>query len=114
MSQTIVIIGASQTGATAALTLRTEGFAGRVILIGAEPQPPYERPPLSIKYLQGEQPLEKVLIRPATYYTERDIELRLGVLASRVDPTTRVVELATGEHVAYDQALIATGCATVS
>lgn len=109
MSETIVIIGASQTGATAAITLRDEGFDGKVILIGAEPHPPYERPPLSKKYLQGEQPLDKVLIRPASYYAERNIELRLGVAARRVDPVANVVELENGERIPYDKVLIATG-----
>lgn len=109
MPETIIIIGASQTGATAAITLREEGFDGRLILIGAEPQPPYERPPLSKKYLLGEQPLEKLVIRPASYYAERNIELRLGVPASRVDPVAGVVELANGERLPYDKVLIATG-----
>ncbi len=109
MPETIVIIGASQTGATAAITLRDEGFDGRVILIGAEPHLPYERPPLSKKYLLGEQALEKMLIRPASYYAEHMIEMRLGIAATRVDPHTKVVELTDGEPIAYDKVLVATG-----
>jgi 3-phenylpropionate/trans-cinnamate dioxygenase ferredoxin reductase subunit len=109
MPETIVIIGASLAGAAAAITLRDEGFAGQVVLIGAEPHPPYERPPLSKKYLQGEQPLEKLLVRPTGYYAERAIELRLGVAAQRVEPSVRVVELADGTRLAYDKVLITTG-----
>ena len=109
MTQTIVIIGANLAGAAAAITLRDEGFAGNVVLIGAEAHPPYERPALSKKYLQGEQPLEKLLMRPASYYAERSIETRFGLLAKRVDPAQKVVELENGERIAYDKVLIATG-----
>ena len=109
MTQTIVIIGASLTGATAAITLRDEGFGGRIILIGAEPHPPYERPPLSKGYLRGEKLLEEFMIRPASFYAERNIETRFGVPASRVDPGEKVVELDNGQRIPYDQVLIATG-----
>lgn len=109
MSETIVIIGASQTGSTAAIVLRDEGFEGRLIVIGAEPYLPYERPPLSKKFLQEGLPVEKLLIRPAAYYEERGIEMRLGVAAKRVDPVAKVVELENGEQIAYDKVLIATG-----
>ena len=109
MTQTIVIIGANLAGAAAAITLRDEGFSGNVVLIGAEPHPPYERPALSKKYLQGEQPLEKLLMRPAAYYAERAIEARFGTLAKRVDPVEKVVELENGERIAYTKVLVATG-----
>jgi 3-phenylpropionate/trans-cinnamate dioxygenase ferredoxin reductase subunit len=109
MSETIVIIGASLAGATAAITLRDEGFAGKVILIGAESHPPYERPPLSKEYLKGEKSLEEIVVRPADHYTERNIETRFGVPAKRVDPNAKVVELDNGERIPYDQVLIATG-----
>ena len=109
MPETIIIIGASLAGATAAITLRDEGFAGKVILIGAEPHPPYERPPLSKKYLQGEKLLEEFTIRPTAFYGERNIETRFGVLAKRVDPREKVVELENGVRIPYDKVLIATG-----
>ena len=73
--QTIAIVGASLTGASAAATLREEGFDGRVVLLGAEPQLPYDRPPLSKAYLRGATPFEKTLLRPAEFYREKDIEL---------------------------------------
>ncbi|MEW5961355.1 MAG: FAD-dependent oxidoreductase, partial [Chloroflexota bacterium] len=88
---------------------RDEGFEGKVILIGAEPHPPYERPPLSKKYLAGEKLLAEITLRPAGYYAERSIETRFGVRARRVDPQAKVVELETGERIPYDRVLIATG-----
>src|SRR2546426_10348171 len=66
MPQTIAIVGASLTGASAAATLREDGFDGRVVLLGAEPQLPYDRPPLSKAYLRGATPFEKTLLRPAS------------------------------------------------
>lgn len=109
MSQTMVIVGANLAGGVAAITLRDEGFDGRVILIGAEPHLPYERPPLSKKYLQGEKSLAEITLRPADFYAEQKIETRLGVRAKRVDPQAKMVELETGERIPYDKLLIATG-----
>lgn len=109
MSQTMVIVGANLAGGVAAITLRDEGFDGRVILIGAEPHLPYERPPLSKKYLQGEKSLTEITLRPAAFYAEQKIETRLGVRAKRVDPQANIVELETGERIPYDKLLIATG-----
>src|ERR687893_1017608 len=109
MSETFVIVGASLAGGRAAATLRQEGFDGTVILIGAEPQPPYERPPLSKEYLRGEFSFEGALVQPPDFYDENDIETRFGVRATRVDATEKVVELDGSEHVAYDKLLIATG-----
>jgi 3-phenylpropionate/trans-cinnamate dioxygenase ferredoxin reductase component len=109
MSETFVIVGASLAGGWAAATLRGEGFDGRVILIGAEPRPPYERPPLSKEYLRGESSFESALVRPPGFYEENGIESRFGVRATRVDAAEKIVELAGGERVAYDKLLIATG-----
>ncbi len=109
MSQTFVIVGASLAGGGAAVTLRQEGFDGRVILIGAEPQPPYERPPLSKDYLRGESSFEQTLVQSSDFYGENGIETRFGVRATRVDPAKKVVELGDGESLAYDKLLVATG-----
>src|SRR4029453_2749168 len=106
---TIAIVGASLTGSSAAATLREEGFDGRVLLIGAEPQPPYDRPPLSKNYLRGGLPFEKTLLRPADFYCERDIEMRLGTMVERVDAEKRTLGLRGGERIEFDQLLIATG-----
>ena len=105
----IVIVGASLAGATAAATLREEGFEGEIRLIGAEPQLPYNRPPLSKGYLRQEESFDAQLVKPAGYYTEQRIELRLGVRATSIDATQKFVELETGEHVAYDRLLVTTG-----
>ena len=107
--QTIAIVGASLTGASAAATLREEGFDGRVVLLGAEPQLPYDRPPLSKAYLRGATPFEKTLLRPAEFYREKDIELVLSTTVTRVDAEKRRLELAGGERLAFDNVLIATG-----
>jgi 3-phenylpropionate/trans-cinnamate dioxygenase ferredoxin reductase component len=109
MSETFVIVGASLAGGGAAVTLRQEGFGGRVVLIGAEPQSPYERPPLSKEYLRGESSIENTLVQPPDFYGENDIETRFGVRARRVNAAEKVVEFDDGEHVAYDRLLVATG-----
>ena len=107
--QTIAIVGASLTGASAAATLREEGFDGRVVLLGAEPQLPYDRPPLSKAYLRGAMPFEKTLLRPTEFYREKDIELVLSTTVTRVDAEKRRLELAGGERLDFDSVLIATG-----
>ncbi len=109
MPETFVIVGASLAGGGAAATLRQEGFDGRVVLIGAEPQPPYERPPLSKEYLRGESSFDRALVQPPGFYDENGIEARFGVRATRVDAAEKVVELDGGERVAYDRLLVATG-----
>jgi 3-phenylpropionate/trans-cinnamate dioxygenase ferredoxin reductase subunit len=106
---TIAIVGASLAGSSAAATLREEGFDGRVLLIGSEPQLPYDRPPLSKNYLRGVVPFEKTLLRPPDFYRERAIEMRLGTTVTRVDPEKRTLELTGGERLEFDQLLIATG-----
>jgi 3-phenylpropionate/trans-cinnamate dioxygenase ferredoxin reductase subunit len=109
MPPPFVILGASLAGATAAATLREGGFDGDITLIGAEPQPPYERPPLSKQYLRGEAPFEKALVHPAAFYDEQRIHTLFGVRATRVEPSERLVHLETGRRVRYDKLLIATG-----
>jgi 3-phenylpropionate/trans-cinnamate dioxygenase ferredoxin reductase subunit len=109
MSGTFVIVGAGLAGGGAAATLREEGFDGRVVLVGAERQPPYERPPLSKEYLRGESSFERALVQPPGFYDENGIETRFGVRATRVDAADKVVELDGGERVAYDRLLVATG-----
>jgi len=108
-SQTFVIVGASLAGAKAAGTLREEGFDGRLILIGAEPERPYERPPLSKDYLQGESEREKAFVHEAGFYAEREIELRTGQTVTGLDPTQREVVLDSGEQLGFDRLLLATG-----
>jgi 3-phenylpropionate/trans-cinnamate dioxygenase ferredoxin reductase subunit len=104
-----VIVGANLAGASAAIALRDEGFDGDIVLIGAEADLPYERPPLSKGYLRGEVPFESFLVRPAAFYQERGIDVRLGVRVTRADVAARRVEYETGERVPYDALLVATG-----
>jgi 3-phenylpropionate/trans-cinnamate dioxygenase ferredoxin reductase subunit len=105
----VVIVGAGLAGGTAAITLRQEGFDGEVTLVGAEPHPPYDRPPLSKAYLRGEAPFADQLVSPEQSYSESRIGLRLGVAATAIDPGKRVVELEGGESLPYDRLLVATG-----
>jgi 3-phenylpropionate/trans-cinnamate dioxygenase ferredoxin reductase component len=105
----VVIVGASLAGATAASTLRDEGFDGDIRLIGAEAQLPYNRPPLSKGYLRREEAFEGQLVKPAAYYADHRIELMLSKRATAIDAKQKVVELEDGERVAYDQLLVATG-----
>jgi len=105
----IVIVGASLAGGTAAVTLRDEGFEGDIVLIGAERQLPYNRPPLSKGYLRGQDRFEDQLVKPASYYAEQRIQLKLGVRATAIDPKQKLVELEGGERVVYDRLLVTTG-----
>jgi 3-phenylpropionate/trans-cinnamate dioxygenase ferredoxin reductase subunit len=104
-----VLVGASLAGATAAATLRDEGFDGRVVLIGAEDLPPYERPALSKEFLRGEQSLEASYVRPPEWYADHEVETRFGTHAVQIDPREREVVLAGGERMPYERLLIATG-----
>jgi 3-phenylpropionate/trans-cinnamate dioxygenase ferredoxin reductase subunit len=108
-TERIVIVGANLAGGATATTLRTEGFDGPLTMIGAEAWAPYERPPLSKGYLRGEEEREKAFLHPDAWYTDHDVDLRLGVRATRVDTSDRVVELEDGERVPFDKLLIATG-----
>jgi 3-phenylpropionate/trans-cinnamate dioxygenase ferredoxin reductase subunit len=109
MPKAYVIVGGSLAGATAAITLREESADGSVTLIGAEREPPYERPLLSKGYLRDEVPFDKALVRPATFYAENGIEFLVGVRATRIDSSARFVELEDRRRVPFDVLLIATG-----
>lgn len=107
--RTFVIIGASLTGAQAAEQLRSDGFTGRVVLVGSETDRPYERPPLSKGYLLGKEPRDKAFVHEAQWYAEHDIELVLGVTATGLDPKAHTVTLDNVEPLHYDKLLLATG-----
>lgn len=109
MHQQFVIVGANLAGGTAAITLREEGFDGEIVLIGAESQSPYERPPLSKEYLQGKKPFEEALLKPVSFYAEHNIRTLFGVRAARIDPQNQLVELEDGDRVPYQKVLVATG-----
>ena len=105
----IVIVGAGLAGAKAAETLREEGFDGRLVLVGDEPERPYERPPLSKDYLRGESGRDVVYVHEAGFYDEGAIELRTGTRATAIDPAERTVTLAGGERLSWDRLLLAVG-----
>jgi 3-phenylpropionate/trans-cinnamate dioxygenase ferredoxin reductase subunit len=107
--QTHVIVGASLAGAKAAETLRAAGFDGRVVLVGAEDERPYERPPLSKDYLRGEVDREKVYVHGEGFYSEHDIELRLGTTAVDLNASRKELTLDDGDRLSYDRLLLATG-----
>jgi 3-phenylpropionate/trans-cinnamate dioxygenase ferredoxin reductase subunit len=107
--RSIVIVGASLAGATAAGVLRDEGYEGRLSLIGAEEEAPYERPPLSKEFLRGEQAFEDALVRPASWYAEHDVDARFGTRAVQIDVRPREVVLAGGERLPFDRLLVGTG-----
>jgi 3-phenylpropionate/trans-cinnamate dioxygenase ferredoxin reductase component len=109
MADTHVILGGGLAGGKAAETLRAEGFDGRVVLISAEPELPYERPPLSKDYLRGEAEREAAQVHPADYYDEHQIELRLSTRVAALDAGARAVELEGGERIEYTGLLLATG-----
>src|SRR4051794_16187807 len=100
--QTFVVVGASLAGAKAAETLREEGFDGRVVLIGAESERPYERPPLSKDHLRGEADA-KPYVHDEGFYAEHDIELRTATTDERIDPATSEVSLTGGETLRFDR-----------
>ncbi len=107
--RSIVIVGASLAGGTAAGALRDEGYDGRLSLIGAEEEPPYERPPLSKEFLRGELGFEDALVRPASWYEERDVDARFGTMAVQIDVRGREVVVAGGERLPFDRLLVSTG-----
>ncbi|PZX18867.1 3-phenylpropionate/trans-cinnamate dioxygenase ferredoxin reductase subunit [Palleronia aestuarii] len=106
----IVVIGAGQAGSSLVSTLRTEGFEGEITLVGAEPVPPYQRPPLSKAYLLGEMARERLFLRAPDWWQENAITLRLGGPATDLDLAAKTVRVG-GEELAYDQLALATGLA---
>jgi 3-phenylpropionate/trans-cinnamate dioxygenase ferredoxin reductase component len=109
MISTILIVGGGQAGAQAIDTLRREGFSGRLVLVGDELELPYQRPPLSKKYLSGEMAADRLLFRHRSFYDEHRVELKLGRRAARLDAAARQVELADGEKLIYDRLLLCLG-----
>src|SRR5262245_65212744 len=109
MNLRVVIVGAGQAAAQAIETLHKRGHTGSITLIGDEDLLPYQRPPLSKKYLAGALDRDRLLFRHAEHYHEHGIELRLGFPAVRIDRQARRVEIADGSHADYSRLLIATG-----
>lgn len=105
----VVIVGGGHAGAQAAASLRQEKFAGTIAIIAAEPEFPYERPPLSKEYLSGEKSFERLLIRPPAFWTERAIDLLLGERVVAIDADAKTVTTKTRRVVGYGELIWATG-----
>jgi 3-phenylpropionate/trans-cinnamate dioxygenase ferredoxin reductase component len=105
----VIIIGAGHGGAQAAISLRQLGFEGSILMIGREPEPPYERPPLSKEYLAREKEFERLYIRPRQFWTDKSVDLMLGAEVVAVDPSNRSVRLQDGSEISYGDMIWATG-----
>src|SRR5579872_5583908 len=108
-SRRVVIVGAGHAGGSAAALLRQYGWQGPIILIGAEPVAPYQRPPLSKAWLTADSDVAALLLRPANFYQANGIELRLGSQVTGIDRSGKVVTLETNECIAYDHLILAPG-----
>ncbi len=109
MAEHLVIVGGGQAAAQAIQSLRQQSFAGPITLVCDEPYPPYQRPPLSKKYFAGELTRERLLLRPAAFYTEKDVTLLLNARAEELEPAARRLRLHDGRTLTYDRLLLATG-----
>lgn len=108
-SADFLLIGGGLASANCASELRKRGADGSILLVGREPEPPYERPPLSKEYMRGEASREDAYVNPASWYEENDVELLSGVNVMSLDPDARTAKLQGGEEVAFGKALIGTG-----
>ena len=108
-SADVVIVGTGHAGAQAAIALRQLGFAGSILMIGRDSEPPYERPPLSKEYLAREKQFERIYIRPPVFWTDKGIELHLGPAVDEVGPEAKVVTLSNGEVIGYRSLIWAAG-----
>lgn len=104
----VVVIGAGQAGAACVARLRNQGFDGDITLLGAEPVPPYQRPPLSKAYLLGDMTRDRLYLRPASFYPDNRIDLRINANVQAIDPVARQVIVADGS-LHYDHLVLTTG-----
>jgi 3-phenylpropionate/trans-cinnamate dioxygenase ferredoxin reductase component len=109
MHADVVIVGAGHGGAQCAIALRQNGFTGSVAIIGREPEPPYERPPLSKEYFAREKTFDRLYIRPAQFWHDKEVELVLSTEVLAVDPATKTLSLSNGDSCTYNWLVWATG-----
>ncbi|PKP87578.1 MAG: pyridine nucleotide-disulfide oxidoreductase [Alphaproteobacteria bacterium HGW-Alphaproteobacteria-17] len=105
----VVIVGGGHGGAQTAIMLRTQKFEGSIAIVGDEPELPYERPPLSKEYFAGEKEFERIQLRPAKYWAEREVTMLLGQRVVAVDPADRTVSTDSGATIGYGKLVWATG-----
>lgn len=105
----VLVVGAGHGGAQAAVALRQNKFEGSIAVVGDEPELPYERPPLSKEYFSGEKTFDRILIRPATFWEERKVDMLLGKRVASVDPAAHQVTLTDGSTIGYGKMIWATG-----
>ncbi|KRA80360.1 NAD(P)/FAD-dependent oxidoreductase [Altererythrobacter sp. Root672] len=105
----IVIVGTGHGGAQVALALRQHGFAGSILMVGRDSEPPYERPPLSKDYLYGEKPFERIMIRPPQFWDERQVGLLMETSVSRIDPVAKTLTITGGGTIRYGTLIWAGG-----
>jgi 3-phenylpropionate/trans-cinnamate dioxygenase ferredoxin reductase subunit len=109
MTDRVVIAGAGHAAGQAAATLRQKHFSGEIVLIGAEPYFPYQRPPLSKKFLAGELPAERLYVKPESFYEEAAVQVRLSQTVAAIDRDSRHVDISGGDSIEYGKLILATG-----
>jgi len=109
MPDNVIIVGAGQAGAQVAISLRSGGYTGKVTIIGDESQIPYERPPLSKHFLAGEMEADRLFMRPADYYAQNNIDIRLNTTVARIDRAASAIELTDGSRMPYSWLVLSTG-----
>ena len=105
----VVIVGAGHGAGQVCASLRQNGFGGAITMIGEEPWYPYQRPPLSKKYLAGDMPAERLYFKPQSFYVDQEIDVRLGIRVSGIDPSAKTATTGNGESVDWDHLVLATG-----
>jgi 3-phenylpropionate/trans-cinnamate dioxygenase ferredoxin reductase subunit len=105
----VVIVGAGHGGAQAAIALRQNGFEGSILVLGREPELPYERPPLSKEYLARDKTFDRIMIRPAAFWADKGVEMALGHEVVAIDPEARSLRTASGATISYGDLIWATG-----
>lgn len=109
MQSTVVVAGAGHAAGQTIVSLRQGGFGGRIVLAGEEPYLPYQRPPLSKKFLAGELEISRLLLRHEKFYADHQVEVHLGTRVTRIEPGSRTAEFSTGQSLHYDKLVLATG-----
>jgi 3-phenylpropionate/trans-cinnamate dioxygenase ferredoxin reductase component len=109
MSSKVVIVGAGQAAGQVVASLRQKKYDGKIVLLGDEEHYPYQRPPLSKKFLAGKIPAERLYVKPPAFYDDPNIDVRLNTRVTNIDPSGKIVTDSNGQEYGYDDLVIATG-----